>query len=398
MPVLEQTLAEWSAWYVENRAAEFEVHSASDAEITPETVLLRIFAPPDGRVPKKGYHLKGPTWEVPHEKPKNHLILLCSKGKPPLILAIPKDVGRIENCSTNAQSTQKLSRPFLWRCKVCKKIDESAVTNICCGSRVRQLAPVSDFSRKWFENFSLSASLDFISPSEICSLTNVVQDQEILDRASTAGMELEQILKNQGFKCPEFFEVYNPKTDHIRVSDLKGRKGFVRALSSAVKHRKKNLPAKKTAPFGNMIELGHLMDEFFENILTNIETENWAKGERVHFYCEQFELAVTGSPDLKFRGIPVEMKTTNILPTEDISNRNRSSFRQKWKTNYLPQIAMYSHASSIDWMFLLLISRQTGEFTILPVDGRKKFEQLQKEWSKWVKQKQVQKLLAKYSE
>ena len=59
MAILEQTLAEWSAWFVENRASEFEVYSASPVEIIPETVLLRIFAPPDGRVPKHGYHLKG---------------------------------------------------------------------------------------------------------------------------------------------------------------------------------------------------------------------------------------------------------------------------------------------------------------------------------------------------
>ncbi len=398
MPALEQTLAEWSAWYVENRAAEFEVHSSSDAEITPETVLLRIFAASDGRVPKKAHHLKGPTWEIPHEKPKNHLVLLCSNGKPPLILTVPEDVGRIENCSTTAQSTQKLSRPFSWRCKVCKKIDESSESNKCCESRTRQMAPISDFSRKWFENFSLSASLDFIPPSEIRSLTNVVHDEEILDFASTAGTELEQILKNRDFKCPEFFEVYNPRTDHMRVSDLKGRKGFLRALSSVVKYQKKSPPPMKTAPSGNLIELGHVIDEFFESILANIETENWARGERVNFYCEQLELAVTGSPDLKFRGIPVEMKTTKILPTEKMSSRNTSNFRRKWKTNYLPQIAMYSRASSIDWMLLLLISRQTGEFTILPVDGREKLEKLQKEWSKWVKQKQVRELLAKYSE
>jgi hypothetical protein len=72
-------------------------------------------------------------------------------------------------------------------------------------------------------------------------------------------------------------------------------------------------------------------------------------------------------------------------------------FRNKWNTNYLPQIAMYSHASSIDWMYLLLISRQTGDFTILPVDGRKKTEKLQKEWAKWSKEKRIRKLLAEYS-
>ena len=109
--ILEQTFAEWSAWFVENRSAQFEVYSASPVQITPETVLLRIFAPPDGKVPKNGYHLKGPTWEISKKKPKNHLILLYGEGHPPLILAIPNDVGLVENCATRDQSIRKLSPP-----------------------------------------------------------------------------------------------------------------------------------------------------------------------------------------------------------------------------------------------------------------------------------------------
>jgi len=395
--ILEQTLAEWSAWFVENRASEFELYSASPVEITPETILLRIFAPPDGRVPKHGYHLKGPTWDIPEKKPKDHLILLYRKGHPPLILAIPDDIGLIENCATKAQSIQKLSPPYLWRCKVCKTDGESEVLEACCGVRVRQLAPISDYARKWFDNFLISASFKFIPVSEISNMPNISQNEDALNHALNAGMELEQILRNQNFECPDFFEVYDKKTHHIRVSDLKKKKDFVSALSSAVKHRGKKIPSKKTAPFGNVIELGHVLDEFFDSIFSKIKTKNWSKGERVHFNCEQLGLLITGSPDLKYSGIPVEMKTTKILPTKEMKKDTKVKFRDKWKTNYLPQIAMYSHASSIDWMYLLLISRQTGDFTILPVEGREKTEKLQKKWAKWSKEKKIRKLLAEYS-
>jgi hypothetical protein len=146
-----------------------------------------------------------------------------------------------------------------------------------------------------------------------------------------------------------------------------------------------------------MIELGHVLDEFFDTLFSKIGTENWGKGERVHFNCEQLGLSVTGSPDLKFSGIPVEMKTTKILPTKGMNKDAIKRFRNKWKTNYLPQIAMYSHASSVDWMYLLLISRKTGDFTILPVDGREKIEKLQNNWAKWSQQKRIRNLLLEYS-
>jgi len=178
---------------------------------------------------------------------------------------------------------------------------------------------------------------------------------------------------------------------------LKNKKDFLKALSSVVKHRGKKIPPKKNANFANLIELGHVFDEIFNSIFSKNKTKNWSIGERVHFNCEQLGLSITGSPDLKYSGVPVEMKTTNILPTKEMDKKTKKGFRRKWVQNYLPQIAMYSHASSIDWMYLLLISRQTGDFTILPVDGREEIEKLQKKWDKWSREKSIRKLLAKYS-
>ena len=397
MVVLEQTLAEWSSWFVGNRGSKFEIYSTSTVDLKPETMLTRIFAAADGKVPKKGYHLTGSAWEVPKNKPKNHLILLYGEGHPPLILAIPDDLGRIENCATKAQSTVKLTPPYMWRCKVCRTIGKTQVLEPCCEVKVRQLAPLSDFAKNWFSEYAVSASFKFIPPSEISNMPGISQDQTALNQAIKAGTELEQIFKQQQKVCPEVFEVYGGKTHHIRVSDLKKRKDFLSALSSAVKHKGKKIPPIKSAPSGNMIELGHVLDEFFDTLFSKIGTENWGKGERVHFNCEQLGLSVTGSPDLKFSGIPVEMKTTKILPTKGMNKDAIKRFRNKWKTNYLPQIAMYSHASSVDWMYLLLVSRKTGDFTILPVDGREKIEKLQNNWAKWPQQKRIRNLLLEYS-
>jgi len=104
----------------------------------------------------------------------------------------------------------------------------------------------------------------------------------------------------------------------------------------------------------------------------------------VSFYCEELDLTVNGTPDLLYDGIPVEMKTAAKLPTLKMKKNARNNFRSKWKKNYLPQIAMYSHASELDWMFLLLISKQSGEFSIIPVNGKEKLHSLRKKWSSWM--------------
>ena len=85
-----------------------------------------------------------------------------------------------------------------------------------------------------------------------------------------------------------------------------------------------------------------------------------------------------------YEGIPVEMKTTARLPTSKMKNKSRKNFASKWRTNYLPQIAMYSHACELEWMFLLLISKETGEFSIIPVNGKEKMKGLRQKWKSWV--------------
>ena len=118
------------------------------------------------------------------------------------------------------------------------------------------------------------------------------------------------------------------------------------------------------------IELGSVFDEFFKTLVEKKSTGKWSAGKRVKFHCEELDIVVTGSPDLFYDGIPVEMKT---VPDFRMPSRK-----------FLPQIAMYSHSCNLDWMLLLLISKKTGEFRIIPVDGKGALQNLRKKWKKWV--------------
>ena len=82
------------------------------------------------------------------------------------------------------------------------------------------------------------------------------------------------------------------------------------------------------------------------------------------FECTELGIRVSGTPDLEYNGIPVEMKTTRGLPNKgEPSLEKIDTQRGKWTRNYLPQIAMYSDACGMDWMLLLLISKETGKFS-----------------------------------
>jgi hypothetical protein len=125
----------------------------------------------------------------------------------------------------------------------------------------------------------------------------------------------------------------------------------------------------------------------------------WKKGTRVIFECTELGIRVSGTPDLEYNGIPVEMKTTRGLPIKgEPSLEKFDTQRGKWTRNYLPQIAMYSDASGMDWMLLLLISKETGKFSLIPVDARDKLESLRKDWKEWAKDGKLMTKLSKYLE
>ncbi|MDP6324690.1 MAG: hypothetical protein QF684_03890, partial [Candidatus Thalassarchaeaceae archaeon] len=108
-------------------------------------------------------------------------------------------------------------------------------------------------------------------------------------------------------------------------------------------------------------------------------------------------ISVTGTPDLDYKGIPVEMKTAKTLIVKgEEPGEKVSTHRSKWKSNYLPQLAMYSDAKDMEWMLLLLISKKTGRFSVIPVNPNAKLAELRKDWKEWSKDKQLMKKLEKY--
>ena len=120
-------------------------------------------------------------------------------------------------------------------------------------------------------------------------------------------------------------------------------------------------------------------------------------GLKVNFKCRELGISVTGTPDLNYNGMPVEMKTTNELLVEgEETLENVRGFKLKWKSNYLPQLAMYSDACDMDWMLLLLVSKKTGRFSVIPVDGRAKLEMLREEWAVWSKDEKTMEKIEKY--
>ena len=95
-----------------------------------------------------------------------------------------------------------------------------------------------------------------------------------------------------------------------------------------------------------------------------------------------------------FRDIPVETKTVTFLPHEG-DQKQRKIFQYKWHGNYLPQVAMYLEGTDREWMLLMLVSRQSGVFTMLPITGVK-MKTLRQRWSKLLKDDELAEQVAAY--
>ena len=402
MEKIEQPFSDWQRWFSENRSTEYSVLTTLDKEPDAFPTLTRIFTPQDGRKPKAGVSIQGSIWEIRNTEPKDGLIVLFSEGKAPLVLAPPEYIPSLP--VVKKEETRKLTPPYLWRCRVCSTTGQSEKLGKHCGVNVRQLSRVSDESTNWLQNFLDGKTFSFVSPAKLKNLPGMIHTPEKIDLAIEAGMELERMLSEIRISCPDVFEVYNMQTDHLRVSDLKIKdnkrgRGFQPALASCLRYADKPLPTVKKVPSGGLIEIGHVFDELMADITNTFESELWNKGTRVMFECTEMGIRVSGTPDLEYNGIPVEMKTTRALPIKDEPELEKfSTQKSKWKNNYLPQLAMYSDACGMDWMLLLLISRETGKFSLIPVDARDKLESLRKDWKKWTKDRKLMTKLGKYLE
>ena len=386
------TLAEWKAWYSEYRPGVLELKSGINPVPEDEVVLERLWLPADGKLPKDTRRHTGLVWiNKKLRTPIDGLAVIVAKGNSPLLLVEPgaelkppKPRPKKPKKGGQMPKPALLKPPFEWRCRLCKQEMFSDTTPSHCGRSMRQLAPVSKEGSKQFSDFMEQNEWTFMSPedSTLLKQPGVVKSEQALSVAKEAGETLEKILNEVAKEVAPKFELYNEQTDRVRVSDLKTDDKFCRVFSKIGKWRDSEMVPVTELPSGN-VEIGHVFDAFLSQSLDDSVGGDWRPGERVEFHAEELGITIGGTPDLMFRDIPVETKTVTFLPHEG-DQKQRKIFQYKWHGNYLPQVAMYLQGADREWMLLMLVSRQSGVFTMLPITGVK-MKTLRQRWSKLLK-------------
>ena len=124
----------------------------------------------------------------------------------------------------NGELKAGLKPPYHWRCRICSQEGEGEELSRHCGQIVRQLAPVSMENKQWFNDFLTDLSWKFVDSSNFIKLTGALKEPELLAMASEAGQELEGCLNQLEVTVPTQFELYDSRSDHVRISDLKKSK------------------------------------------------------------------------------------------------------------------------------------------------------------------------------
>ena len=404
--MIEGTLKDWKDWYSANRSEEHKVVNDIEEKIHDDLVLVRLWIAQDGKAPKGAIKYQSKVWKNKNSKgtnPAKNLVIITASGQPPLILTNKNSplvnksgkVAKGKKNDGNAPTSRYLSKPYQWRCRDCGDQFDSNVAEIHCTRQPRQLSKVSDDSKKWFDKFLNGIEWEFVPHHTISKGQIGVIDNPIADGiAEEAGRELEKILNRVEMKPPEVFELYNYKTRYLRVSDLKDYRKFKQVISKIAEWRKLKIRPIRSAPVG-VIEIGHAFDEFLSSNFKNISSDDWSSGERIWFECKELGVTVSGTPDLSFQGIPVETKTLKLFPFEVEDENQQSIFRYKWKTNYCKQVALYLQGCEMDWMLLLLISRESGKFTLVPVNDEA-MEKMRADWNEWANNKEHSTKLEEY--
>ena len=372
--MLEATLSGWKNWYSENRSEKYNIAYNIKETINEDTVLVRLWISQDGKAPKNAKKYSNKVWIKKGVKPANGLVIVNATGESPLLLTTKNSF---------LLKVNSLTKPYLWRCRNCGQLLKSNSPIIHCSTNARQLAHISQETTNWFNSFIENIQWKYFPHSEISKgQIGVIEDEEINKIANEAGRDLEKILKNSTLNSPKFIELYNYKTRYLRVSDLKDYKKFQMVIGKIAQWRKSKPKPNRNAPMG-MIEIGHAFDELLQQTFNSISSEEWGLGERVWFNCEELGVTVSGTPDISFRGIPIETKTIKMFPSETNDANQQGIFTYKWKTNYSKQVALYLQGSDREWMFLLIISRESGQFTLVPVNDVA-INEMRKEWLKWI--------------
>ena len=389
--MIEATLAEWKKWFEQNRSDEYKIFGRKDEEFEDEEKFTRLWNVQDGKPPEGGEEFNSKAWRKRGKIPSPGLVLITTAGQSPLILT--NESRRIKSQSTNrnkknekkgdAPTSRYLKKPYQWLCRDCGEIFSAKKSRIHCVRNPRQKATVSRQSTAWFEDYLENIKWTYKSPELLpLNLPGVIEDANALALAERAGKMLEEILADVEMTPPEYFALYNEKTRYLRVSDLKDKRKFARVIKNIAGWRKLKMRPLHKAPLG-MIEIGHAFDEFLTDIFEKISSKSWGPGERVRFDCEELGVTVSGTPDLMFEGVPVETKTVRLFPHEVPEDKNQQSiFKYKWKNNYAKQAALYLQGVENDFMLLLIISRESGEFTLAPVDDSAMTE-MQSDWVEW---------------
>lgn len=395
--MMEGTLEEWKAWFAEERSPEMKVVHSFDTFPESDQIFLRLWTIPEGKAPKEAPFHSGKIWKDTARTMPNIKNVCIIKGPCPSLVLTTSDLGWLEDFKFPRNlpaiaSSMPLAKPYLWRCRVCGEESEAGEPYVHCGLWVRQLGRVNKETSQWFRDFLEQTQWTFVEPWKLRVPSHgYFDDQAALETACTAGKELESYLNGLKGAVPERYELFSRETPHLRVSDLKQVKKIKQALQSAIKLTKKDRPKRlKTKPSSSTIELGSVFDEFLDAAISNISSEIWRGKRSVTFHIEAFDIDVRGTPDNFLGEVPVETKTVGMLPIKE-----RTSPPPRWK-NYFTQLAIYSRACESTWMYLLLISRTNGEFSIIPFQSNKRMQEMEKEWKKLSKQKKFKKLLDDY--
>ena len=384
--ILEGTYGDWKQWFVENRSEDLSMSSAISHELSNSQTMIRLWTITEGKPPKDAHLYRGNIWEQKGQKPSPNLVIIHAKGTTPLVLTLPELIPSVEFKEIKSSKGKSvLESPFRWRCKKC--LEEGFADEIVehCGIRTRQLAPISEESKVWFTGFIAQSEWKFVHQNDLHLMPSVIQEQDKINLACTIGIELQDKLNSSDMGAPDWFELYDKRSSSLKVSNLKlSKKEFIQKMDSILSWQNK-IPSPKVDAPKTVVEIGHVFDEYLTQIFRKFPTNKWSAMKKVVFECAPLGISVHGTPDLFYQEIPIESKTVRILPKQrDLKKKALKLFKQKWQQNYLPQIAMYSNASNLQWMFLLLISRQNKEFSIIPVSGKNKLQQLEKKWNGWM--------------
>ena len=384
--ILEGTYGDWKQWFVENRSEDLSMSSAISHELSNSQTMIRLWTITEGKPPKDAHLYRGNIWEQKGQKPSPNLVIIHAKGTTPLVLTLPELIPSVEFKEIKSSKGKSvLESPFRWRCKKC--LEEGFADEIVehCGIRTRQLAPISEESKVWFTGFIAQSEWKFVHQNDLHLMPSVIQEQDKINLACTIGIELQDKLNSSDMGAPDWFELYDKRSSSLKVSNLKlSKKEFIQKMDSILSWQNK-IPSPKVDAPKTVVEIGHVFDEYLTQIFRKFPTNKWSAMKKVVFECAPLGISVHGTPDLFYQEIPIESKTVRILPKQrDLNKKALKLFKQKWQQNYLPQIAMYSNASNLQWMFLLLISRQNKEFSIIPVSGKNKLQQLEKKWNGWM--------------